>query len=909
MISRRIALPLFLFVLLAGTWSLTWALPAVSSPGAELNPFIVRHAAVNVEVINHLIRTTVVQQIYNDSEKDVPCSFDIPLPEGARASAFSAVVDGKEYIGKIVRRSVARKIVDEARKQNVAAAFAEESDGKLHVELSQVKAKQEFAFRISYIEQAQYKKGAFHYYFGVVRNNREMPNPDMFTMSIYFEATAGLKSVESDTHKINGHIDGNKGTYEVEDIGRGKVDFHMSYVLNLTPGHPHIMLKDVAGEDPYFSLLMLPPDIPLIDKGRSIVFILDKSGSMGGTKFPLAVKALEHFINRLNDNDLVNVLIFDTTTVSCSPFPFLADSEGKKAAIEFTNKYRAGGGTRFLEPLVNSIKSLMLDKEHIPAVVLLTDGEDNVDGPLQFVNAVDAISKFKVPIFTFAIGSDLNFALLRALAEYSGASLGHIVNDEDMIPALSKVADKFDRLLAHSVKIETEGSVGYQRYPLRLSGLYADEPVVIYGRLNDAGTIKMMISASSPFGEWFETFNLSTLGERTDCDFLDAMWGAKRISALIDQTSIFGVKEQVKNEIISLSYRYLLTSPYTSLVFSEVEMNIPDEEQIEEELEDDERGSYVGGYTGGKGGALRRTSRAGGVAAPNSQAPADSKAEESKAQDRGKDKALPMFNDKFEIVDAQGNLLADQLRAHLYALAFSIGSKANTDQAQITNCSKWLMERGGMDTLTDLADLLAAAYSLSLIPQPSTQIEAAKKSVLDAISNYDASTIKSLKAEAIALSAFFAAKLVESGIALPDALIAELKSVLIATAGFSPTDSPSGKNLAFMSRWLEWFPIFASCGKGLGIKMPQPDAVKTMLELSTTSASRSQTVKPNIAYILAFTSHIRSGLIKDDAAAKAAELVSQEINTANAMKADARTSAVHIVLGDRFSEAISPLFR
>lgn len=493
--ARKITVPTLLVVMAFCVYSAVWSLPSVTSPNHPQNPFVVRNAAVNVEVVNHLIRTTIVQQIFNDGDEKVPCSFEIVLPKEARASAFSAIVDGVEYTGKIVLKNVARAIVQEAQEKEVAAAYVEESNGKLRVVLSQVKAKQEFSFRVSYIEQAQYKYGAFHYDFGVMNNNREMPNPDMFTMSILFDAPVGLNSVESDTHKLLGQMDKDKGIFDVKNIGHAKRDFHMSYTLNLQPGKPHLMLKDAGKEDPYFCLLMLPPELPRIESGRSTILILDKSGSMQGSKFSLAVKALEKFINRLNDEDLVNVHVFDTQSYPCAPFPFLADAIGKKKAIKFIQQFSANNGTRFLKPLVDSINTLMLDKQHIPAIVLLTDGEDNVDKAPQFYDAVNDACKFKVPIFTFAIGSSVNFALLRTLSEYSGASLGHIVEDEDMLPALAKISDKYDRLLAHSVELEAVYGACRQLYPQRLCGMYFDEPVIIYGRLDDEKTVKMTLSA------------------------------------------------------------------------------------------------------------------------------------------------------------------------------------------------------------------------------------------------------------------------------------------------------------------------------------------------------------------------------------------------------------------------------
>ncbi|MDZ7816198.1 MAG: VIT domain-containing protein, partial [Planctomycetota bacterium] len=276
---RRSVLILTIALLFVTCGLTAHTLPVVSSPGEQAR-FVVRHQTVNVEVYNHLVRTTVSQLVFNDGDEEMPCHFDLYLPRGAHASSLTAEVDGKKYVGRIETKQAAREIVEKSREQKKAAALAEERDGVLHVELSQVKAGQEFLFTVSYIQEAEYSDGAFNYYFGIQRFNKEMKLPDSFLMNLRMDCTTDIVSATSSTHTLVGGLNGTNASFEVEDIGIIEKDFHFAYMLHLKPGEPEVMMLDQANEDPYFCMLSLPPEAPAEAASRSLVVILDKSGSM-----------------------------------------------------------------------------------------------------------------------------------------------------------------------------------------------------------------------------------------------------------------------------------------------------------------------------------------------------------------------------------------------------------------------------------------------------------------------------------------------------------------------------------------------------------------------------------------------------------------------------------------------------
>ena len=66
-----------------------------------------------------------------------------------------------------------------------------------------------------------------------------------------------------------------------------------------------VVREEIGGEilmrDGYFVHFFAPPNLPVIPK--NIVFIIDRSGSMGGTKIRQTKEALRAILNDLNDHD------------------------------------------------------------------------------------------------------------------------------------------------------------------------------------------------------------------------------------------------------------------------------------------------------------------------------------------------------------------------------------------------------------------------------------------------------------------------------------------------------------------------------------------------------------------------------------------------------------------------------
>ncbi len=147
------------------------------------------------------------------------------------------------------------------------------------------------------------------------------------------------------------------------DVGEGKVN---TSVIAYRPD------KD---EDGYL-LLLASPEIKADDADRpkkTLVFVVDKSGSMSGKKIEQAKNATKFVLNNLREGDTFNIIAYDDKVESWKPELQTFNEETRKSALGFVEGIYAGGSTNINGALSAALAQLQ-DNSRPNFVVFLTDG-------------------------------------------------------------------------------------------------------------------------------------------------------------------------------------------------------------------------------------------------------------------------------------------------------------------------------------------------------------------------------------------------------------------------------------------------------------------------------------------------------------------------------------------------------
>ena len=160
-----------------------------------------------------------------------------------------------------------------------------------------------------------------------------------------------------------------------------------------------------------------------------VMLILDRSGSMtdsiGGTsKIDAAKQGLAEFVGLLGDSDGLGLTVFSDNADVLTPIGALGPK--RQNVLDTINGIIAGGNTRLFDTIAEQYESLKaLPSKHIKAIVVLTDGMDNVsqrtlDQLVKEVSASGENAGEGVKIFTIAYGDDADKDGLTSIANASG---------------------------------------------------------------------------------------------------------------------------------------------------------------------------------------------------------------------------------------------------------------------------------------------------------------------------------------------------------------------------------------------------------------------------------------------------------------------------------------------------------
>nr|WP_255639780.1 VWA domain-containing protein [Aquibacillus saliphilus] len=182
---------------------------------------------------------------------------------------------------------------------------------------------------------------------------------------------------------------------------------------------------------------LLPVDMDIKGKkelpslGLSIV--LDKSGSMMGSKIELAREAAARSIELLREKDNLGVIAFDSTPWQVVELGPIND---KEAVLSKIRSITASGGTDIFTPTRNAyaqMEPLELKRKHI---ILLTDGQSATT--INYRQMIEEARENGITLSTVAIGIESDGPLLEEMAELGGGRFYQVQNDSTIPTILSR---------------------------------------------------------------------------------------------------------------------------------------------------------------------------------------------------------------------------------------------------------------------------------------------------------------------------------------------------------------------------------------------------------------------------------------------------------------------------------------
>lgn len=532
-------------------------------------------------IIDNSYAITEVTLVFENTGNDTgEVAFGLSLPEKAFISNFTLTIGNRTYHADVLRKADAQQLYDDAVANGTTAGLGQQVNTK------------RFAFSVN-LQGNETVTASLRYeefvpkFLGVRTHTIHLSSmdmrPEILDLSVGIHSMTGitgLKQVDAAYLLTESWDTSNHVTLALhQDDPTLSHDLALSFTDQEYPMNGTLQGYYDQAADEYYFLNIFSPLRSTTGDGfsKDIIFVLDKSGSMGGDKIAQLKQSFNHILDQLPENDRFNIIMFDSNIKTYKTGLIDATDSNKKDAKSYLSGQSADGSTNLYDGLEQALSMLSYHESRVPIIVMLTDGQANhgsFTSPVPIRENILKQNDIKCPIFCLGFGNDVNFEFLSALSLENNARAQKIQLGED---ATEQIVNFYWTISSTLLKDLTVGygDRGFDFFPEKIPALYEGSEAIIVGKYqidNEHKDITSTITARTPDGtkSFVQSYPISYTD--TDHESVKRFWVYARIYDILDHMPLMSSteKDQAITEIEALAIDAHFVTPYTSL-FLEIE--------------------------------------------------------------------------------------------------------------------------------------------------------------------------------------------------------------------------------------------------------------------------------------------------------------------------------------------------
>lgn len=532
---------------------------------------------VDATVNDSLVEYRVTQRFRNPGRGTIEGTYLFPVPREAVATGLTLTINGKPVAGEVLEKGKARGIYQEIVRKTRDPALLEFIDqGLLRASIFPIGPGADVEVAIRFTARAER-----------VGDLESLTLPLEFAagttarlaVHVRLESSNPLTTVYSPTHKVDIVREGaHAGQVSFEGRPEGRTNFILYFATRRNDVDLSLLTHRLPARDGTFALVIAAdaggtgqPREP-----RDVVFVLDRSGSMAGSKWDQAVAAVKYGLLTLDPGDRFALISFATDVRSYKETLVQAGAEEVEGALDHLARLQPAGGTHVSEALAHAMAQQAGGGQRMALVAFLTDGlptigETDSD---RILSAVVAANQRRARLFTFGVGYDVNTLLLDRLGEENRGASDYIEEGENLEVRLSAFFAKVQRPALVAPRLEINGVETHDIHPAVLPDLFAGTSLVVTGRYSGTGPATVSLSGKSGGGTRTFSHEVEFPARRSDTEFLPALWASRKVGFLLNQIRLHGADRELVDAVIALGREHGIVTPYTSALVVEEGMRL-----------------------------------------------------------------------------------------------------------------------------------------------------------------------------------------------------------------------------------------------------------------------------------------------------------------------------------------------
>ncbi|XP_071156829.1 inter-alpha-trypsin inhibitor heavy chain H3-like isoform X1 [Mytilus edulis] len=544
--------------------------------------------------------TLVTSKVANSAKASVEAHFEVTLPDAAFITEFVMEINGQVYPGEINEKAKAKEKYDTAKKKGQSAGHVAQKPrhtNRFSVDVN-VAAESKVTFNLTYQELLERVHEQYEH---IVYVDPGQIVED-FTIDVYIHESRDITKVSVPPLRndiILGTIEEKNALAIIERPTQTSATIHYAPtaddqkqmsdqgISGLFVVEYDVERKFDAGEvmvvDGYFVHFFAPEGMDPLPK--DVLFILDVSGSMSGTKIAQQKSAMNSILKDLFEGDRFNIMLFSSGNSLWQQTLLSASNKNKQKALQHVENMKADGGTNINGAMLsgirflNSIPSKETTESRKKIVVFLTDGLGSNGETV--LNNIDRENTKGLPIYSLAFGSNADYEFVKKVAVKNKGVARKIFEDSDASLQIKGFYDEISSSALQNVSfkyLDKNTEVTENATKRNFDTFFNGKELVIAGKLSDDNiqVLNLLVTGNGVNGN--VELELKSDIQRRDPELTKAgdfekiterIWAYLTIKQLLEEA--IGEtneleKKNLNDRALAMSLKYKFVTPLTSMV-------------------------------------------------------------------------------------------------------------------------------------------------------------------------------------------------------------------------------------------------------------------------------------------------------------------------------------------------------
>lgn len=561
----------------------------IEGADTSVDHFPLKDTQVSVNINGTIAETYVTQTYTNEGQNPISATYVFPASTGVTVHGMEMQIGDQIIAARIKEREEAKEEFEQAKSEGKSASLLEQQRPNVFtMSLSNLMPGQTISLKLHYTELVHATDGIYQFVFptvvgpryatppieGEAENSQWVATPYLedsetasgtYRIDVNLSTGVPITGLSCKSHDVDIAWDNNSSarvTLSNPEDFAGNRDYILEYRLTGEDINCGLMLNKGETEN-FFMLMVQPPqrckpeDIP----PRDYTFVVDVSGSMSGYPLDTAKELIRSLVTDLRETDTFNVILFSGASTQLSSKPLPATEENVKAALELVEGQVGAGGTE-LAPALESAIALPSAKNTARSIVIITDGY--ISGETEIFDMIHE-NLGTTNFFSFGIGGSVNRYLIEGIAKTGGGESFVVTDSEDAAAMAEKFRTYIQSPVLTGIHVTTDNFDVYDVEPVQIPTLFAEKPIIMFGKWRGEPTGTIHISGQTGSGDYTQEIQVSESLVSPQNQAVGYLWARTRVERLMD----YGFSqddESIKDEVTSIGLNYSMMTPYTSFI-------------------------------------------------------------------------------------------------------------------------------------------------------------------------------------------------------------------------------------------------------------------------------------------------------------------------------------------------------